>query len=91
MNEEELIKICFESHIKDKGAYFSFEEYRQFWVDHKIGDLYELKNKDGSIFICKIAYYPLPYYKDLRALIEIDNGDWNDFREVPVKFLKKII
>lgn len=89
---DELIKKCFDEHVKDLvNVYFSFEEYKQFWLDHNINNTYEMVNKDRSVLICKIAYYPLPYYKDLRALIEIVHEDWSDFRDVPIKFLNKII
>ena len=91
MTQGELIHTCFNAHANDIGGVnFSFEEYKSFWAGHSIGAIYEMKNKNGSTVRCKIAYYPLPYYKDLRALIEIDNITWTDYREVPVVFLKKI-
>lgn len=88
MEQEQLIRICFDSHVKERGAIkFTLDEYRSFWIAHKVGNVYTLTNRDGSTHLCKVAYYPLPYYDDLRALIEIDKGDYNDFREVPIRFL----
>lgn len=89
MTGEQLIQHCFNEHAKDIGGVnFAFEEYKAFWTNHSTNSEYVLNNRDGSIVICKVAYYPLPYYKDLRALIEINKGGWIDFREVPVRFLK---
>lgn len=61
-----------------------------FWTNHKIGDTYSMVNRDGSSEVCKVAYYPLGNYKDFTALIEINRGSYNDFREVPIRFLTKI-
>lgn len=89
MTGEQLIQHCFNEHAKDIGGIqFSFEEYKAFWTSHAPGANYEMKNRDGSIVVCRVAYYPLPYYKDLRALIEINKVDWTDFPEVPIRFLK---
>lgn len=86
------VKECYDAHINEiENTFFSFEEYRDFWINHNLGDVYEMKNRNGSIVTCKIAYYPLPYYKDLRALIEIDMLDGVDLRDCPVKFLNKKI
>lgn len=60
-----------------------------FWKDHKIGDRYELKNRNGSVETCLIAYYPLENYNDFTALVEIPKSGYNDFREVPIRFLTK--
>lgn len=57
-----------------------------FWQNHKIGNVYKMKNRDGSSEFCRIAYFPLEY-SDPTALIEIDRGAYNDFREVPIRFL----
>ena len=84
------VKECYDSHIEDMpDSFFSFEEYRDFWTNHNIGDVYEMKNRNGSVVTCTIVYYPLPYYKDLRALIEVDMVDGVDLRDVPIKFLNK--
>lgn len=61
-----------------------------FWKSHKIGDLYEMKNRDGSKEVVKIVYYPLDNYVDFSALIEIEKQGYNDFREVPIRFLNKV-
>lgn len=91
--EDLLIYKCYEEHVKDIGGHeeitFSFSHYYNFWTRHKVGAEYLMVNRDKSLVKCKVAYYPLPYYKDLRALIEIDKGMWTDFREVPVTFLHK--
>lgn len=89
MNRDELIHFCFNEHVKDIGGkvFFTFDEYRSFWINHKTGDVYELVNRNGSFETCRVVYYPVPYYKDLRALVEIKKGGISDFREVPVKFL----
>ena len=67
------------------------------WVNHKIGDVYSMRNRDGNISSgWKIAYYPL--FQTLkngcwieldepRALIERPLNNGTDFREVPIRFL----
>lgn len=60
-----------------------------FWLNHCIGDEYVMKNRDGSEETCKIAYYPIENYEDFTALIEIKRYWFNDFREVPIRFLLK--
>lgn len=62
----------------------------EFWRNHAIGDKYELTNRNGSKETCKIAYYPLGDYSDFTALIEIARLGFNDFREVPIRFLTKL-
>lgn len=61
-----------------------------FWKNHKIGDTYEMINRDKTKEIVKIAYFPLENYSDFTALIEINRLGYNDFREVPIRFLNKI-
>jgi len=87
-----IIKACFDSHVQDmdEEIKFTFGEYRDFWEAHQIGDLYKMRNVNGSEDICKIAYYPLPNFVELRALVEIEIKGGTDFREVPVHFLKRI-
>ena len=71
------------------------------WKNHKCGDLYSMKNQDGSDGgIWRITYYPLfgtyrqekwMSFNEPRALIERpfkNNGI--DFREIPLRYLKKI-
>lgn len=86
----DLITYCFNEHLKDIGGEVSFtlDQYRSFWEQYKPENNYQMKNRDGSFVNCKVAYYPLPYYKDLRALIEIPMNEGTDFREVPVHFLQ---
>lgn len=90
-HEDLLIYKCYLHHVNDIGGEvdFSFSHYYNFWTRHNVGAEYLMVNRDKSLVKCKVAYYPLPYYKDLRALIEIDKGTWTDFREVPVTFLHK--
>ena len=63
----------------------------------RIGDLYEMDGRPGW----KIAYYPLledgktgEPYKEARALVErpavFDGEKGTDFREVPLRYLKRI-
>lgn len=61
-----------------------------FSRNHKIGDIYLMRNRDSTTEECKIAYYPLDY-NEPTALIEIARNGYNDFREVPVRFLTKKI
>lgn len=83
------IEHCFNEHLKDLGnVYFTLEEYTEFWVNHKPGKEYTMVNKDKSAVVVQVVYYPLPYYKDLRACIEFPIPGGIDYREVPIKFLK---
>lgn len=63
------------------------------WVNHKDGDFYTM---DGKPDLWKIAYYPIfedgktnEKYSEPRALIEKPMKDGTDFREVPLRYLKK--
>lgn len=86
-----VIRSCFLNHIKEHGMiYFTYEEYKSFWERHKVGMEYSMINRDKSVIIVKIAYYPLPYYQDLRACIEFPIPGGIDFRDVPIKFLKPV-
>ena len=89
---EKLIQHCFDEHKKDfnDNIKFDFAQYEKFWKEHQIGDEYKMVNRDKSYVICKVAYYPLPTYPDLRALIEIKIEDGIDYREVPIHFLEKL-
>lgn len=87
---EDIIKHCFTEHAKLGEIKFSYEQYEKFWVEHKVGDEYRMVNRDKTSVICKVAYYPLPDFADLRALIEIKIKDGTDFREVPVHYLERI-
>lgn len=67
----------------------------EIWKQHKIGDVYTM---DGKPDLWKIAYYPIfedgktgEIYKEPRALIEkpIQNG--TDFREVPLRYLHRVL
>ncbi len=62
-----------------------------FWKNHKIGDIYLMKNRDKTVEEVKIVYYPLENYNDFTALVEIDKGKYIDFREVPIRFLNKVL
>lgn len=66
----------------------------KLWVDHKIGDTYTM---DGKTDLWKIAYYPIfedgktnQPYSEARALIEKPMIGGTDFREVPLRYLKKV-
>lgn len=69
------------------------------WIDHKIGDIYFMDNKPDK---WKISYYPIfedgktgKEYDEPRALVEkpiyskIGDNIGTDFREVPLRYLKK--
>lgn len=83
------IKHCFKNHKEsfDGKIKFTRYQYTEFWLTHQIGDVYSMASRDGSVVECKVAYYPMPEYKDLRALIEIDLTKGTDFREVPIHYL----
>lgn len=69
------------------------------WKSHKIGNIYSMKNRDGSISDgWEIAYYPLFQVlkggewievDEPRVLIEKPMKGGIDFREVPIRFLFK--
>lgn len=83
---EAIILHCFESHKSDFSGdiKFTYDRYESFWLQNEQDNNWLMRNRDGSFVPCKVSYYPLPYYKDLRALIEIGQSD---FREIPVYFL----
>ncbi len=63
------------------------------WLSHKIGDQYIMDNVPGW----KIAYYPIfedgktgKQYDEPRALVEMPIKCGIDFREVPLRYLKRI-
>jgi hypothetical protein len=89
-----LIALCYHKHVEDMdGAVsFTYDQYEEFWLNNSAGSSYKLKNRNNSVENCKIVYYPLPYYRDLRALVEVKNKNvtFTDYREVPVQFLSKI-
>lgn len=68
-----LIKRCFDKHVESFGGKLKFTRYQytEFWMSHKVGDVYSMASRDGTVVECKVAYYPMPNYADLRALIEI--------------------
>lgn len=62
------------------------------WKSHKIGDIYEMDGQSGW----KIAYYPIledgktkEKYIEPRALVERPMAKGIDFREVPLRYLKR--
>lgn len=59
-----------------------------FYANHKIGDRYEMRNRDGSVVDCLLVYYPLDTPVPT-ALIEIKINNKSDFREIPIHFLNK--
>jgi hypothetical protein len=63
---------------------------QDFWTNHHKGDLYEMVNRDKTVSVCEIVYYPLDDYKDFKALVNVKGRYNSDYREVPVRFLKKI-
>jgi len=91
MDGEDLVRHCFEMHLHDHSGnvYFTFGEYKEFWINHRQEDIYELVNTDHSVEECTVVYYPISYYPSLRALIEIKKDGHSDYREVPIKYLRK--
>lgn len=76
------------------------------WCDHNIGDRYTMIDVGGreDPSVWKIAYYPLfgtykgenelkkwVLFEEPRALVEKPITGGIDFREVPLRYLKKII
>jgi len=61
MKNKNTIKSCFDKHVQDcdGNVKFTYEQYEQFWLEHQIGDIYMMKNTNGSEVECKVAYYPL--------------------------------
>ncbi len=84
-----VIRTCYNEHQADfaPSLQFSLIEYANFWIKSKPSTVYKMKNRDGTYVYCKVAYYPLPGFKDLRALVEIKMPNGTDFREVPVHYL----
>lgn len=67
----------------------------QLWKDHKIGNTYTM---DGKPDLWKIAYYPIfengktgEMYAEPRALIEKPMTKGIDLREVPLRYLSKVL
>ncbi len=66
------------------------------WTSHQIGDTYTMDNKPDP---WKIAYYPLfgtykngvweDFTGEPKALIEKPIPGGRDFREIPLRYLKK--
>ena len=63
------------------------------WVNHRLADTYLLNGSDG---VWLIAYYPIfecgktgKSYNEPRALIESPIIGGIDFREVPLRYLRK--
>lgn len=70
-------------------------EDEKFMKNHKIGDEYQM---DGKPDKWKIAYYPIledaktgEKYDEPRALVEKPIKGGTDFREIPLRYLTKII
>lgn len=86
-NKLTTIEKCFQIHkeLYEGDIKFTFEEYKDFWEQHSPNKEYRMVNRDKSEVACRVVYYPLPAYKDLRALIQLSGT--TDFREVPVRFL----
>jgi hypothetical protein len=66
----------------------------QLWVEHKIGDRYVAT---GTEHVWRIAYYPIlengktgEKYDEPRALMERPISGGIDFREMPLRYLKRI-
>lgn len=64
------------------------------WIKHKIGDSYTM---DGKLDPWKIVYYPIfennktkEVYEEPRALVEKPLKGGIDFREIPLRYLKRI-
>lgn len=65
------------------------------WQEHRLGDTYTMDKKPDK---WKIAYYPIfedgktrETYAEPRALVEKPILGGTDFREVPLRYLTKII
>lgn len=65
------------------------------WLNHKIGDIYHMDNKVAP---WKIVYYPIledakrkVAYDEPRAVVETPIEGGIDFREVPLRYLTKVI
>ena len=78
--------------------YFQIEKKQEnvdkIWLDHKLGDEYQM---DGKPDKWKIAYYPIfedgktnEKYNEPRALVEKPIVGGTDFREIPLRYLTKI-
>lgn len=66
------------------------------WINHNVGDLYTMDNRADEYW--KIVYYPIltdnktkELYEEPRVLIEKPIKDGIDFREVPLRYLTKIL
>jgi hypothetical protein len=88
MKKLKLILHCYKEHKKDFEGNVKFKliEYFKAWFRFNgKNKSFKLVNRNKSEMDCIIVYYPLPYYADLRALVEIGHCD---FREVPIYYLK---
>lgn len=64
------------------------------WMTHRLGDTYTMDEKPDE---WKIAYYPIKecgktgkIYGESRALVEKPIPGGIDFREIPLRYLKRI-
>jgi hypothetical protein len=70
-------------------------EEEKLWKNHNVGDEYQM---DGKPDRWKIAYYPIledgktcEKYNEPRALVEKPIVGGTDFREIPLRYLTKVI
>lgn len=71
-----------------EGLYYSFDAYIAARTSIK-GNKYFLINSDGTKQECLLDYFPLPNYRDMRALVELGRGKELYWKEVPMKYLKR--
>lgn len=73
----------------ESGIRFTFDEYLIARKKYIGGNYYFLTHTDGAKQKCILDYFPLPGYKDMRALVEFGRGEDVYWKEVPVKYLEK--
>lgn len=65
----------------------TFDEYLDLKNRLEIGKEYSITHHNSKKELCKLVYFPLVGYKQIRGLLEFKKGDELIYKEMPVKYL----